>query len=441
MCCIDRLPQHIGKESASVAGVLVPAFATQHCEAARKCQKLEEFRVRASVTVTHDLATPAAWFAGNMVRMRTVYKSYAMKSYAIKSYAMWWAVLLAVLIVPFAATLAASSAIAQGWQWPWETDTRRDPPRRPEPQPRPDPRDDRGYGGQGYGGQGYGAPPAPVPGAGTTAPQASICLQLERQLAATANQGRNSAQQIAEITRQIRDARRDLRRAEVQIERRDCYDNFLFTRTLRRTRTCVTLARSVEDLQRRLGELETAYQQAQSGTRQTNQDEIIRALARNNCGEAYVKEARRRNPTRNFWQDEDTTDRVRGNTFAGLPFATYRTLCVRLCDGYYFPVSFSTLPTHFARDADACQSRCAAPTELFFHQNPGGSIAEMVSQKTQTPYKSLQTAFKYRKEYVQGCSCKQAEYVPRSTPPQQRSQAPAPQPGDKPKRSAMSPIR
>ncbi|MCB1510402.1 MAG: DUF2865 domain-containing protein [Hyphomicrobiaceae bacterium] len=358
-----------------------------------------------------------------------------------KSYAVWWAVLLAVLGLPLVAIVAASNATAQGWQWPWETDTRRDPPPRPAPQPRPEPRDDRGYGGQGYGGQGYGAPGAQPPAAGGSGSRASICLQLERQLAATANQGNNRAQRIAEIDRQLREARRNLRRAEIQIERRDCYENFLFTRTLRRNRTCVSLARTIQDTQRRISELETAYQQAQSGNQQTDQNEIIRALARNNCGEAYVREARRRSPMRNFWQDQDTTDRVRGNTFAGLPFATYRTLCVRLCDGYYFPVSFSTLPTHFTRDADACQSRCAAPTELYFHRNPGGSIAEMVSQKSQEPYKSLRTAFRYRKEYVQGCSCKQAEYVPQTGAPVRKSETPAPVAPGKPKRSAMSPIR
>ena len=90
----------------------------------------------------------------------------------------------------------------------------------------------------------------------------------------------------------------------------------------------------------------------------------------------------------------------------------YRTVCVRLCDGYYFPVSFSTLPTHFGRDNDACQSKCAAPTELYFHQNPGGSVDQMVSQRTQQPYTTLRTAFRYRKEFVQGCSCKRSEYVP-----------------------------
>ena len=36
----------------------------------------------------------------------------------------------------------------------------------------------------------------------------------------------------------------------------------------------------------------------------------------------------------------------------------------------------------------------------------------MVSAATQQPYTSLKSAWRYRKEYVQGCSCKQAEYQP-----------------------------
>ena len=72
--------------------------------------------------------------------------------------------------------------------------------------------------------------------------------------------------------------------------------------------------------------------------------------------------------------------------FGNLPFATYRTLCVRLCDGYYFPVSFSTLPNHFQRDAEQCQSQCAAPAELYYHQNPGGAVEQMVSVASQQPY-------------------------------------------------------
>ena len=119
-----------------------------------------------------------------------------------------------------------------------------------------------------------------------------------------------------------------------------------------------------------------------------------------------------RNPFSTLWGEESDGPRGNPNQFGNLPFATYRTLCVRLCDGYYFPVSFSTLPNHFQRDADLCQSQCAAPAELYYHQNPGGAVEQMVSATSQQPYTSLKSAWRYRKEFVQGCSCKAAEYQP-----------------------------
>ena len=115
--------------------------------------------------------------------------------------------------------------------------------------------------------------------------------------------------------------------------------------------------------------------------------------------------------------------------FGNLPFATYRTLCVRLCDGYYFPVSFSTLPNHFQRDAEVCQSQCAAPAELFYHQNPGGAVEQMVSVSSQQPYTNLKSAWRYRKEFVAGCSCKAAEYQPQEATKEKKAEAPMLPPG------------
>ena len=103
-----------------------------------------------------------------------------------------------------------------------------------------------------------------------------------------------------------------------------------------------------------------------------------------------------------FGGEESDAPRGHPNQFGNLPFATYRTLCVRLCDGYYFPVSFSTLPNHFQRDAELCQSQCAAPAELYYHQNPGGAVEQMVSAGSQQPYTSLKSAWRYRKEFVTG---------------------------------------
>ena len=164
------------------------------------------------------------------------------------------------------------------------------------------------------------------------------------------------------------------------------------------------------------------------------QDEIIRELARHGCGDQYAKAARKRDTQSNpfamlFGGGEETEGpKGPGNNFGSLPFATYRTLCVRLCDGYYFPVSFSTLPNHFQRDAQLCQSQCAAPAELFYHQNPGGAVEQMVSFGSQQPYTSLKSAFRYRKEFVPGCSCKQVEYEPAVEKLEKKAEAPPVQP-------------
>ena len=48
------------------------------------------------------------------------------------------------------------------------------------------------------------------------------------------------------------------------------------------------------------------------------------------------------------------------------PYSRYRTVCVRTCDGYYFPVSFSASPLQFVSDAQ----RCA----------PGGGCGPLFSQ-------------------------------------------------------------
>lgn len=250
------------------------------------------------------------------------------------------------------------------------------------------------------------------PGFGNRAP---ICLQLEQRLAIDAQRQSNSQGAIQQLRANLAAERNKVRRAERELERRNCYESFLFTRSIRQSRVCYRLDNQARSAERRVEDISRELRQIQSGGNRAQQDEIIRALARNNCGANYQREARRRDPFTNFWQDNDgDTDRGTGNLFGGLPFATYRTVCVRLCDGYYFPVSFSTLPNHFGRDKNVCQSKCAAPTELYFHQNPGGAVEQMVSQATQQPYTALRTAFRYRKEYVQGCSCKSSEYVPQS---------------------------
>ena len=59
---------------------------------------------------------------------------------------------------------------------------------------------------------------------------------------------------------------------------------------------------------------------------------------------------------------------------------TYRTLCVRTCDGYYFPISFSTTSEYFPADARSCEALCpGTEARLFYYPNPGGGPENMTS--------------------------------------------------------------
>lgn len=96
------------------------------------------------------------------------------------------------------------------------------------------------------------------------------------------------------------------------------------------------------------------------------------------------------------WDDDEDERPEAGSAF--------RTVCVRLCDGFYFPISFSATPERFDRDRQICERSCGAEARLFVYPNPGGVIEDMTDLQGR-PYRHLRTAFLYRSEYVPSCKC------------------------------------
>ena len=92
----------------------------------------------------------------------------------------------------------------------------------------------------------------------------------------------------------------------------------------------------------------------------------------------------------------------------GAPSGTFRTVCVRTCDGVYFPVSFATYQARFQDDERTCKALCpATEATLFTYRNPGEDMNQAVSINGQ-PYSSLPNAFKFRTEFNASCACKAA---------------------------------
>jgi hypothetical protein len=130
-------------------------------------------------------------------------------------------------------------------------------------------------------------------------------------------------------------------------------------------------------------------------------------------------------PRRNFLQQlfgiqdsgyGDNPDQYNGQTvedmFGGQPGnGTIRTVCVRLSDGYYWPVSFATLPEYIPDDQQTCAAQCPTQqVDLYYYQNPGQGPEQMVNSQG-APYTSLPSAFAYRKQFDLANSCKPQEIV------------------------------
>jgi Protein of unknown function (DUF2865) len=87
------------------------------------------------------------------------------------------------------------------------------------------------------------------------------------------------------------------------------------------------------------------------------------------------------------------------------PSGPYRTLCVRTCDGYYFPISPRASQSRFKRDAKMCKKMCGQDAKLFFMDRDSTNMKSMQDVDGQ-PYTKLPQAFAYRKSLVSGCACK-----------------------------------
>jgi len=195
---------------------------------------------------------------------------------------------------------------------------------------------------------------------------------------------------------------------------------------------CKSLSGKVQRMRANLAAIERQLAKSGGGASNTKRiRQLQAALHRQNCGApAPVQQAsapqdnasprsflaRLFNPQEASEQPAPAVDsgsakptRSRSSSSYSLPSGgTFRTLCVRTCDGYFFPVSFSTGKKQFANDAARCTEICpASETELYVYKNPGSDQSTMMSLAGDL-YSEQPFAYRYKSEFVEGCSCRQA---------------------------------
>jgi hypothetical protein len=261
-------------------------------------------------------------------------------------------------------------------------------------------------------------PPPPPQGA-----QANpMCQRLEGQLASIDRGAGGGDPAKEEQIRRYQEAatkqQGELDRVTSQAKRMGCDSSGFFSLFSGQSAQCGPVNNQIQQMRANLEQITTSLERLRGGglggaDRENQRRSVLLALAQNNCGPQYANAARDANAGRgpgNFLENL-----FGNNTYPSAPGAdlgpqsgTYRTVCVRTCDGGYFPISFATYPARFPDDEKTCKALCpAAEATLFTYRNPGEDINQAVSINGQ-PYSASPNAFRYRQEFNPSCSCKAA---------------------------------
>jgi Protein of unknown function (DUF2865) len=242
-----------------------------------------------------------------------------------------------------------------------------------------------------------------------------MCARLEAQLATVDRGGGDPAKE--EQIRRYQDAaskqQAELDRVTSQAKRMGCDSSGFFSLFNGQSAQCGPVNNQIQQMRANLDQITTSLERLRSGglggsERESQRRSVLLALAQNNCGPQYANAVQQGpgNFLNNLFGNNNSPGPPPGDV--GPPSGTYRTVCVRSCDGAYFPISFATVPGRFPDDEKTCKALCpAAEANLYAYRNPGEDMNQAVSISGQ-PYSSSPNAFRFRQEFNPSCACKAA---------------------------------
>jgi Protein of unknown function (DUF2865) len=247
------------------------------------------------------------------------------------------------------------------------------------------------------------------------APVNPMCPRLEAQLATIDHGGGSGDPAKDDQIRRYQDAatkqQAELDRVTLQAKRMGCDSSGFFSLFSGQSAQCGPVNNQIQQMRANLDQITGSLERLRGGgfggaDRENQRRSVLTALAQNNCGPQYANAAQGPGGFLNGIFGNNNPAAPPGDV--GPSSGTYRTVCVRTCDGAYFPVSFATFPARFPDDEKTCKALCpAAEATLFAYRNPGEDMNQAVSISGQ-PYTALPNAFRFRQEFNPSCACKAA---------------------------------
>lgn len=228
-------------------------------------------------------------------------------------------------------------------------------------------------------------------GVGIAAPthaKSAICYDLESRLGKLQNGGSGSqSRQFRRYDQAAKKMQSRLASAQKKARRAGCRTGGI---RLFQKRECANAIGQIRKLQRDLRKAESQRSRYGRSPRNSRrqQQELVVALRRNRCGRQYERGA--------SGKVLDGFNQQRSNS--------YRTVCVRTCDGFFFPISTSTTSRNFGKDEAVCKGKFpGSDVSLFYHPRGSDNAMERARAVDGRTYTSMPYAFRYRETYDPSC--------------------------------------
>ncbi|MFI0845468.1 DUF2865 domain-containing protein [Mesorhizobium sp. IMUNJ 23232] len=263
-----------------------------------------------------------------------------------------------------------------------------------------------------------------------------LCRQLEAELVSAGNGG--GGVRARKFDEAITMQREQMAIARAQAKDAGCG----FALLGRSVRQCAALNATIDRMGRNLDTLQQQRSQMGGGGGKRSRAKVLAALEANGCRDDAVAEHPRigeprealadpvdeghtRTPLELMLEEGGLEEEQPADAPRALMGESYQTMCVRTCDGYFFPISYASTVSDFDRDQKNCETSCpGTEMQVFFGPSGIDEPADMVSTETGRFYTELPTAFLHQRTDVPqpvGCACnpKKDFKVIAGTPPPQ----------------------
>ncbi len=263
-----------------------------------------------------------------------------------------------------------------------------------------------------------------------SAQAASVCQRLNAKLSAatvTIGNTKSTRKYSQAIIRQ----KREMKKVQADLRRLGCSSGSIIVIGGANAKHCRLLEKTIGRMQKNLRALEAQKRKLVSPSVSASERRRIQAsLQANGCNglrdatAAHTEKARK--PEKLAYSAVAEPEKTRAPTNKGASgyqvaslggagkFGNFRTVCVRTCDGGFFPISSNASSSDFGRDAQVCSMMCPGiSTELFYHSVASQESSAMVSAFDGAPYETRPFAYRYRNvgtDNSQSCSCNFSAY-------------------------------